>query len=401
VTAAGRTSAGEDRRRLPIGVFDSGVGGLTVVAALQRRLPGEDLLYLGDTARLPYGTKSPDTVRRYARTAARALVERDVKMLVIACNTASAVALEDLVAEFAPLPTIGVVEPGARAAVHASKAGRILVLATESTVRGGAYGRAIAAVHSTLIDEGSQSSPSDGRRLDVRGQACPLFVALAEEGWVEGDVPEAIARRYLAPYFTGATAAPGDALAGSSSDLAAMLDADRGDERSMWGEPDFDTLVLGCTHFPMLAAALRRVVGPDVAIVDSAATTADVVAHELARLDLTRDPTRAEDGVSAANSPVRRLPGTTRVEAARGDAAPDERTSLAALHGLGRAQGGGRSVEPLASASDPPAPADTAARREAGRLVLMATDAPERFARVGSVFLGRTLSPDDVTLIDL
>jgi glutamate racemase len=271
VTAAGRTSAGEDRRRLPIGVFDSGVGGLTVVAALQRRLPGEDLLYLGDTARLPYGTKSPDTVRRYARTAARALVERDVKMLVIACNTASAVALEDLVAEFAPLPTIGVVEPGARAAVHASKAGRILVLATESTVRGGAYGRAIAAVHSTLIDEGSQSSPSDGRRLDVRGQACPLFVALAEEGWVEGDVPEAIARRYLAPYFTGATAAPGDALAGSSSDLAAMLDADRGDERSMWGEPDFDTLVLGCTHFPMLAAALRRVVGPDVAIVDSAA----------------------------------------------------------------------------------------------------------------------------------
>jgi glutamate racemase len=218
-------------------VFDSGVGGLTVLRALMETLPAESFLYLGDTARLPYGTKSPQSIRRYALQAAGMLKARGVKCLVVACNTASAVALEALAADFAPVPVLGVLDPGAEAACRATRSGRIAVIATESTVRGGAYQRAIA------------------RRLPsavVTARACPLFVALAEEGWTDGPIVEAVARRYLDDLFLGAGP----------------------DDRP-------DTLVLGCTHFPVVAPTLRAVLGPGVAIVDSAATTAAALARLL------------------------------------------------------------------------------------------------------------------------
>jgi glutamate racemase len=231
------------RTHAPIGVFDSGVGGLTVLRALAAALPDEDFVYLGDTARLPYGTKSPESIRRYALQAAALLRERGVKCLVVACNTASAVALDDLAREFAPVPVLGVVEPGAAAACAATRTGRIAVVATESTVRGGAYQQAI------------------WRRLPgavVATRACPLFVALAEEGWTEGEVVEAVVHRYLDDLFT--------------ADVATRP----------------DTLVLGCTHFPVLAPAIRKVLGEGVAIVDSAETTAGALVGVLAREGLRR-----------------------------------------------------------------------------------------------------------------
>lgn len=222
----------------PIGVFDSGVGGLTVLAALRARLPHERFVYLGDTARLPYGTKTGHTVARYALQAARCLMEREVKLLVIACNTASAVAIDPLssASELAGVPVIGVVEPGADAAVARSSSGRIAVIGTESTIRGGAYERAIAARRENAV---------------VTGRACPLFVALAEEGWVTGSVPTEVARTYLQSLVSGPD-----------------------------GE-EHDTLVLGCTHFPVLAEVIASVCGPRVALVDSAATTAEAVAARL------------------------------------------------------------------------------------------------------------------------
>lgn len=224
---------------LPIGVFDSGVGGLTVLRALRAALPRESFLYLGDTARLPYGTKSAKTVERYAKQSAQVLIDRGVKLLVIACNTVSAVAVETLREQFGPLPVVGVVEPGAEAACAATSSGHILITGTEGTVRGGAYERAIRR-----------------RRPDavVLGQPCPLFVALAEEAWTQGEVPELAARRYLAPH------------------LAA--------------DPSLDTVVLGCTHFPVLAGVVQRVVGSDVNVVDSAMTTAAAVVSLLEQLRL-------------------------------------------------------------------------------------------------------------------
>lgn len=227
----------------PIGVFDSGVGGLTVLAALRRTLPAEAFVYLGDTARLPYGTKTGATVARYAIQAAGHLTARGIKLLVVACNTASAVAIEPLAEALAPVPVIGVVEPGAEAALAASTGGRIAVIGTEGTIAGGAYVRAIRR-HDPLAV--------------VTGRACPLFVALAEEGWIAGDVPHAVARVYL------------DDLVG-----------ERGEH---------DTLVLGCTHFPVLRGAIAAAVRPDVAVVDSADTTAAVVAATLARHDLAAPP---------------------------------------------------------------------------------------------------------------
>jgi glutamate racemase len=224
----------------PIGVFDSGVGGLTVLSALREQLPSEDFLYLGDTARLPYGTKSGETVVRYALQAADALVERGIKALVVACNTASSVALPALRDRFGGLPVIGVVEPGAEAAVAATRTGGIAVIATEGTVRGGAYQEAIA------------------RRLPgarVRAAACQVFVALAEEGWAQGVVARAAAERYLQPLLEPDP--PGAAV---------------------------DVLVLGCTHFPLLKAVIADVAGPAVTLVDSAATTAAAVARQLGDL---------------------------------------------------------------------------------------------------------------------
>ncbi|HEX9207447.1 MAG TPA: glutamate racemase [Steroidobacteraceae bacterium] len=229
----------------PIGVFDSGVGGLTVLRALLATLPHEDFVYLGDTARLPYGTKSPGSIRQYSLQAARLLHQRGVKCLVVACNTASAIALDALTQEFAPVPVLGVLEPGAAAACRATRCGRIAVLATESTVRGGAYQAAIA------------------RRLPqavVTARACPLFVALAEEGWTEGPVVEGVIHRYLDGVFVDGAEAT---------------------------HPD--TLLLGCTHFPVLAPALAKVLGPGIAIVDSAATTAASLAEVLAASGLARD----------------------------------------------------------------------------------------------------------------
>ena len=220
----------------PIGVFDSGVGGLTVLRALQAQLPAERFVYLGDTARLPYGTKSPRTVQRYAVQAAGQLVTRGVKALVVACNTASAVALVALREAYQPLPVFGVLDPGAAAAGRASRNGRIGVLATESTVRGGAYQHAILNLR---------------RNARVFARACPMLVTLAEDGWVEGDVPERIASSYLGAFLHG-------------------------------GE-SIDTLLLGCTHFPILRDVLARVAGPDVTLVDSAATTARRVAMAIER----------------------------------------------------------------------------------------------------------------------
>ena len=227
----------------PIGVFDSGVGGLTVLRALRAELPTESFIYLGDTARLPYGTKSEHTVARYALQAADALVERAIKCLVVACNTASAAALPALQQRYAGLPVIGVIEPGARAACAASISGRIAVLATESTVRGGAYTQAITRLR---------------RDARVTAIACAIFVALAEEGWTDGPVVAAAASRYLAPLRAAGAAGP-------------------------------DTLVLGCTHFPVLAPAIAAAVGPGLRIVDSAATTAAAVHQELAPRGLLRE----------------------------------------------------------------------------------------------------------------
>ena len=219
---------------LPIGVFDSGIGGLTVLKALMARLPAENFVYLGDTARLPYGTKTAGTVERYALQAVDELTRRGVKAVVIACNTASAAALPALKAAHPDLPVIGVIEPGAQAAVAATNSGRIAVLATEGTVRGGAYQREILK-----------------RLPGARVTAVPatLFVALAEEGWIHGEVVTATARRYLAPLLEHAETAP-------------------------------DVLVLGCTHFPPLAGVIQQVAGP-MRIVDSAVTTADALAQLL------------------------------------------------------------------------------------------------------------------------
>ncbi|MGE5514798.1 MAG: glutamate racemase [Bacteroidota bacterium] len=271
-------------RALPIGVFDSGVGGLTVLSALRERLPRESLVYLGDTARLPYGTKSAAAVSHYAVQAARALVATGIKALVVADNTSSAHALETLRAQFPGLPVIGVVEPGATAAGHASAGGRIAVIATESTVQAGIYPRAI--LHSR---PGAQ----------VTSLACPLFVSMVEEGMVDGPIAEQIARHYLAPLFLDPPPA----------------------ERC-------DSLLLGCTHFPALLPLLRRLLGPDVAIIDSATTTASAVEDLLTHRRLATPAT-------------------------------------------------------------------------AGQVRYLATDAPDRFARVAGVFVTWPLAADEVELIDI
>lgn len=250
-------------REAPIGVFDSGVGGLTVLKALVAELPHEHFVYLGDTARLPYGTKSPETVARYALQAAEALSEYGVKCLVIACNTASSVGLPAIRAHIHGVPIIGVIEPGAEAACATSKSGHIAVIATEGTVRGGAYQEAILRLRG---------------RARVVAQPTQLFVALAEEGLHQGPIADSIARYYLDPLFH---ASP-----------------DPGTSRDSASSPD--TLVLGCTHFPMLAGAIRAAVGPDIAIVDSAATTAKCVRETLERESLTRSPSPKSGDSKAA-----------------------------------------------------------------------------------------------------
>ncbi len=223
----------------PVGVFDSGIGGLTVAHEIMRQLPAERIVYFGDTARVPYGPKSPDTVRRYSREITAFLRAQDVKAIVIACNTATAHALTDLRSEV-DVPVIGVVEPGARAAVRASRGRHIGVVGTAGTVRSGAYERAIHAI-------------APDARVTVR--ACPLFVPLVEEGWIDHPVTRAVAVEYLAPLI----------------------------------EEGVDTLVLGCTHYPLLKPLLCDMVLGKVALIDSAAETA----AELGRI-------LRESGIAAA-----------------------------------------------------------------------------------------------------
>lgn len=227
-------------RNLPIGVFDSGVGGLTVLAALRQRLPAEDLLYLGDTARVPYGTRSPETVVRYAERVAGHLLSRGIKALVVACNTATTWALPALqrTGEARGIPVIGVIQPGVERALATTRNGHVAVIGTEGTIQGGRYAAQLL-----------QERPA----LRVEGVACPMFVALAEEGWV-GDDPIArmAAERYLAP---------------------------------LRGGPD--TVILGCTHYPLLRSAIQAVL-PGVELVDSATATAADTAALLAARGLLR-----------------------------------------------------------------------------------------------------------------
>ncbi|MEX2178602.1 MAG: glutamate racemase [Gemmatimonadaceae bacterium] len=218
----------------PIGVFDSGIGGLTVVHEILRQLPGESIVYFGDTARVPYGPKSPDTVARYSGEIAGFLCAEGVKAVVVACNTATAHALP-MLRDRLPVPVLGVVEPGATAAVRASRGGHIGVIGTAGTIRSGAYERAIHAIDPEA-------------RVTVR--ACPLLVPLIEEGWIDHPVTRQVVREYLAPLV----------------------------------RDEIDALVLGCTHYPLLKELLCRELGAGVALIDSAAETA----AETGRLLLNR-----------------------------------------------------------------------------------------------------------------
>lgn len=224
---------------LPIGVFDSGIGGLTVLRALRAALPEEHLLYLGDTARVPYGPRSPETVQRYAQRVAGHLVRRGIKALVIACNTATTWALPALQAagDRRGLPVIGVIEPGVDEALRHTRTGRVGVIGTEGTIAGGRYAEVLR-----------QRRPG----VEVVQRACPLFVALAEEGWVEGEVARLVAEEYLAP---------------------------------LRGGPD--TVILGCTHYPLLAPVIRATL-PGVRCVDSASATARATAELLQREGIAR-----------------------------------------------------------------------------------------------------------------
>lgn len=244
----------------PIGVFDSGLGGLTVYEALRRALPDERFVYLGDTARLPYGMKSAATVTQYVHEAAQWFLDQRIKLLVIACNTASALALASVQKEFPDLPCFGVIEPGALAAAMASQNGEIVLLATSGTVRSGAYPEAI------------QKHKSSAK---IHGVACNLLVSLVEEGWWEGAEAEAILRRYL---------------------------------RSLEGT-NYDTVVLGCTHFPLIAPELRKLLPEPIKIVDSATATAEAVRDYLNAQSLAASsssfPSPASDRFCVTDAPER------------------------------------------------------------------------------------------------
>ncbi|MET0623627.1 MAG: glutamate racemase [Pyrinomonadaceae bacterium] len=251
-------------RNLPIGIFDSGVGGLTVYRALHERLPGERFVYLGDTARVPYGTKSLQTVERYAVEDARFLVSRGVKLLVVACNTASALALP-AVRRAVPVPVVGMIGPGARAAVEAASGAsdtsvpaRVGVVATESTVRSGAYSKAI-----------KELSPG----VEVFERACPLFVSLAEEGWAETEVARTVAEEYLRPLR----------------------------------EHEISALVMGCTHYPILRRVIQEAVGPGVRLIDSGEAAARAVEAVIERDGLRRTATQELRDLREAGAHARHL----------------------------------------------------------------------------------------------
>ena len=270
-----------DTHRPTIGVFDSGVGGLTVLSALLRHIPDASYLYFGDTARLPYGSKSAATVAHYAVGAIRHLQAQGAELLVIACNTATALAFDEIKSA-SEVEVIGVVEPGARAAAEASRSRKVVVIGTDATVASHAYRRALEA-----------------RGVAAQEKACPLFVPLVEEGWVDHPVTEQVARIYLDEAFSG-------------------------DAR------DADTLVLGCTHYPLIKPLLGRIAPAHVAIVDSAESTAHEVARQL-----------QIDSLAAAGSGLRAVP----------------------------------------------------------QLKFFATDSAEKFRKMGSRFLGRSV--EDVVHVDL
>jgi len=228
----------DDLRRRPIGVFDSGLGGLTVLRALHRRLPCEDVVYFGDTARVPYGTKGERTVRAFARQDAGVLIERGVKLVVVACNTASAFALDHL-RDVLPVPVLGVIEPGVATALRVSRGGPVGVIGTSGTIRSGRYQERLRA---GLPD------------ATIVAQECPLFVPLVEEGMMGHAMTAMAAEEYLAPLRDAAV----------------------------------DTLILGCTHYPLLKTAIARVMGPGTALVDSAEALAEAADALLAELSLRR-----------------------------------------------------------------------------------------------------------------
>lgn len=235
---------------LPIGIFDSGVGGLTVLRAVRRLLPAEHLVYLGDTARVPYGNKSPATIERYAVEDTQFLLGKGVKMIVVACNTASALAAPALRRQFPDLPVLGMIGPGARAAVSATRNRRIGIIATAATVGSGAYEKRI---RETLAAAG------DDAPMFIHSTACPLFVPLVEEGETESDIARLVAAKYLTP---------------------------------LKGE-GIDTLVLGCTHYPLLKSVIAETMGPAVTLVDSAEAAAAETAEYLRAHHLLREETAA------------------------------------------------------------------------------------------------------------
>ncbi len=244
-----------DNRARPIGVFDSGIGGLTVLRTLVDLLPHEDFIYLGDTARLPYGTKSREVIVQYSRENTGFLLARGIKMLVVACNTASAVALDEVARETV-VPVVGVIEPGARAALRATRSGKVGVIGTEATIASGAYTRALQRLRPGV---------------EIYTRPCPMLVPLVEEGWTEGDIAERTVAHYL------------ESLRRSG----------------------IDTLLLGCTHYPMLAATFARVLGPGVRLVDSASATAAAVRRLLDQLDLARRGGRGTQSFFVTETPDR------------------------------------------------------------------------------------------------
>jgi glutamate racemase len=250
---AGRAAV--DNRARPIGVFDSGIGGLTVLKALVERLPHEDFIYLGDTARLPYGTKSREVIVQYSRENTGFLLAKGIKMLVVACNTSSAVALDEIARDTA-IPVVGVIEPGAGAAVKASRSGKIGVIGTEATIASGVYTRTIQRMR-------------PGAEIYTR--ACPLLVPLVEEGWTEGEVAERTVAYYL------------ESLKRSG----------------------IDTLLLGCTHYPLLTALFGSELGPAVRLVDSASATAAAVHAQLGAMGLLRRDGRGSLGFFVTEAPDR------------------------------------------------------------------------------------------------
>jgi glutamate racemase len=249
------TGATADSRNRAIGVFDSGIGGLTVLKALVEVLPGEEFIYLGDTARLPYGTKSDEVIIRYSRENTEFLLAKGIKMLVVACNTASAVALGEI-ARDTVVPVIGVIEPGARAAVRASRSGKIGVIGTDATIGSGAYTRAIQRLRP---------------HAEIYTRACPLLVPLVEEGWIDNDIAERTVAYYL------------ESLKASG----------------------IDTLLLGCTHYPLLRGVFSRVLGAAVKIVDSATATAEMVRERLTALRLARPGAHGAQSFFVTETPER------------------------------------------------------------------------------------------------